>query len=387
MRAGVLIAAALTLGISGAAPVPQSPSNLAPHPREVKPDLSLVVINLVKREGDRLERVQRIGFRNGQPWPTETLWEGDWFIFLHGVRVVKDRYLVTGSGWVFDAREGKVVSGEEDGRWGLIEDTKVTYWLNDPLREKGVFTFEYDTGKYTRVGKGERPWFTELQSSRAVSPDWKSAVRWENGDELILYREGEKPKLLGKGFKMEEDPQWTRARSLDLMYFPVLWLDNETLLTQRGHGKLVTVTLGGKVTEILTITGAPKFASPSLHRDADGAIFYRLENTYYRIDLEKKTAKKSEWKALGHGFEATWDRHEKLGHTLRYKGEVIGQGYSIPYYAKTAPGYLALPVSPSSGGDYTRYRVAVWSEATGEWTTIESDSDMLSERPIAGWVR
>jgi hypothetical protein len=370
---------------TGAAPVPAD--KVAPAPRVVKPDVSLLVIDSVKVDEDRLYRVQRTGFRNGKPLPSETIWVGEesFVISYWGVKIVNDRYLVTGSGGVLDVREKKVLNTECDGQWGIIDETKVTYWIESDRREQGKFTFEYATGTLTRIDKAPKAWHHNLQSSKVLSPDQRKAVRWENSNELILYREGEKPKSLGKVFKMEEDPKVVFSRSLDLMYFPVLWLDNETLLTQRDHGKLVTVDLAGTVTDIVTIKDMPKLASFSLGRDRSGTIFYSANGEKYAIDLAKKTAVRSKWQSLGHGFEASWERDEKLYHKLRYNGKDIGRLQCSPYTAKTAPGYLALRAYVGDSLSSAPGRVAVWSVATGEWAQF--DYEMLSLIPVVGWIK
>jgi hypothetical protein len=359
-----------------AAPVPPVPANQAPPPHLVKPEVSLVVIEWLPGglEHPNRTRLQLLGFRRGTMLPPETVWEGEEG-FLNDVsfrpQLVNGRWLVAHGGGVIDLRERKVLSSEQDGEVVDADEKAVRYQIQRNGRVEGLFSFDYATGTVTRLGNlPPRGWRYRVPSPSLSSPDGKSVIYWEN-DELILYREGEKPKSLGKGFKMEEDPNIVFARSLAFFLFPVLWLDSSTLLTQRDHGKLVTVDLAGKVTEVATIKNAPKQDTPRLERDISGAIFYRLDGRYYRVDVAKKTAERSEWYSLGHGFETTWKGDENGDYYFRHNGKDLGRRKCFPYGAVTAPGYLAVVME-------------VWSSATGEWNTHKYE--WLSPIPFFGWI-
>ena len=71
LRASVLCAL-LAGGVALAAPVPFVPPNQAPPPRLVKPDISLVVSEMLPDKSALRARVYRIGFRNGRALPPET---------------------------------------------------------------------------------------------------------------------------------------------------------------------------------------------------------------------------------------------------------------------------------------------------------------------------
>src|SRR5207248_1965192 len=132
---------------------------------------------------------------------------------------------------------------------------------------------------------------------------------------------------------------------------------------------LVTVDLAGKVTEVVAIKDAPKelASAPGFFRDESGATVYVCGGDAYKIDVAKKTAEKYEWYDLGHGFESSWERHELFGYRLRYKGKEIGWLWCWPFWAKTAPGYLALTANYGQERQARPECVAAYSAATGEW--------------------
>jgi hypothetical protein len=392
MTAGVMVCALLA---AGAAPVPPVPADQTPPPRPVKPDVSLVVLDeVLGRDGTAgRTRLWKLGFRNGRPLPRERVCEGDFLECFGRHELVADRFLVTSGAGVVDLREKKVLSDERDGDVMHVGPARVTYSISSKNREGGVFTCEYSTGKVTRVEKEPaRRWYADLSPLIVPSPDATKVVEWRDEDELVLHREFGKPVSLGKGFRGPRNPKVKVDPALhDWTMFPVLWLDDEHFLTQREHGRLVAVDLNGKVAEVVTIKEAPKFETSHPHlwraRDGSGAIIYSMERKHFVIDVAKKTAVKSEWEALGHGFEASWERPDRRGDVLRYNGKTIGQqdGYYTDM-AVTTPGYLALPLHEGErDGLFKTRRVAVWSVEGSEWHVVEFES--LGVSSVVGWVK
>ena len=349
MCGSVILCTALAVGAAPVpAPPPPVPANLAPPPRLVRPEVSLIVIECVPGNSDMPSqaRLWSLGFRNGKPLPAEQVWEGpdDFFSNPHGwTEIVAGRLLVTDRGGVIDLREKKVLSGEREGHVERYDERTVVYRIQSSRRLEGLFSFDYATGTVTRITNPPiaRPWHDKLRSYCRLSPDHKNAICHENNDELILYRKGEKLKSLGKGFTMQVDPQIVLTLPFETR-FPIVWLGNDRVLTQRGHGKLVTVDLAGNVTKFATIPDVAKFAFTRFTEDHAGSIYYEISGVYYKIDIVKKAVERSEWRSLGHGFEAPWNAHAKLGYTFRHNGKFIGHYRCLIQGTKMAPGYIAL---------------------------------------------
>jgi hypothetical protein len=387
MYGSAIVCAALAIG---AAPVPEFPANQAPAPRLVRPDLSLVVLEVMPKTynpsrgfWDLPYRVVRIGFRNGRPLPAETVWEGPRSLVysLWGTRLVGGRYWVTASGGVLDLRENRLLSGEHDGRDGQIEETHVRYWVKHDERESGEFTFEYATKTLTRVGADTQAWHVGIRRHYLfppLSPSGSAVICHEGEDELVLHRAGKPAKSLGKGFTMKP----RTFGGIDEC-FPLLWLDEERVLTQRADGKLVTLDLTGKVTDLLTIPGELKERRPYLRRDPNGEVVYSMDWTYYVIDVAKKSAEKSEWEGLGDGFEVSRSADEQKRWCLRYEGREIGKIETWPRCVRVAPGYLAFAL-PDERPDSQR-RVTVWAAATEKWITFDFPAPYFT--PILGWFK
>jgi hypothetical protein len=354
-----------------AAPVPQTPPNEAPPPRAIRPDISLVVTEWVPGDGaPDLTRVYRVGFRNGKPITKELVWEGEYTSCGPFLRVAANRYLISTYGSVVDVRDRKLINSELQGEIFRIDDTKVTYRIESPGREKGDFTFEYATGTVTRLAELKTP---RIPARVPRSPDGTKAISWADS-ELFLHREGRKPRSLGTGFKLEEKGTYLGS---NFDRFPSLWLDDERVLTQRDAGELVTVTLDGKVADVVTIKDFPKAGRSWLIRDRAGSIVYYADQKNFKIDLVNKTAVPTDWCGFGHGFEIPWESDKKF--TVRHNGKDIGRFEFWPHRAESAPGHFAFPQDPERASQ----RVMVWSVATGEWVTLEFTQDP----DVVGWIK
>jgi hypothetical protein len=354
---------------------------VAPQPHPALPQLSLVVVEEVTGERGTVDtrRVLRVGVRNGQLLSAETIWEGDQRFLGHfgGHRLVGDRYLVTRFGGVIDLRDKKVLNKEQNSEFCGAEGTKIFYRNLNVNRDDGVFSFDLTTHKVKKeadLGEGK------YALIGARSPDGSATI--ESGpvaDELILHQVGSKPKSLGKGFRIDIGPL-----SSTFGPTPVLWLNTGVILTQRGNGKLVTVDVAGKVTELLTIEDAPKdlVGAPYFFRDGSNRIVYLCGPVAYTIDAQKKTATKAAWRDVGHGFEIAWEGQDKLGHKVRHNGKEIGWINCLPHTARTAPGLVALEARYGQDALGQSECVAVWSVEVGEWQTIK-----LWPNCIVGWIK
>jgi hypothetical protein len=365
----------LALGsvVAGAPPV-------APAPRPVLPQISLIVVEEVTGTEGTVDtrRILRVGVRNGKLLPAETVWEGDQQFLSHfgGHRVVADRYFVTKYGGVIDLRDGKVLNKEQNREFCGTNGTKILY--RDTNEDKvAVFSFDTATGKAKKESVGGDG---KYAFPGVLSPDGMSAV--ESGtvaDELVLHQVGAKPRSLGKGFHID-----IGNLSSTFGPSPLLWLNDGLVLTQRGNGKIVTLDVAGKVTDVLTIKDAPKdlVGPPYLSRDPSGRIVYSCGPETYTLDLAKKTFAKAEWQDLGHGFEVSLERQPKFGYKLRHNGKEFGSINCHPHTAKTAPGLLALEAQYGQDEFRQPECVAVWSVDVGEWQTVK-----MWPNSVVGWVK
>jgi hypothetical protein len=318
------------------------------------------------------------------------------------LQVIRDRYLVGDDGSVVDLRENKVLN-TGGGYARQIDETKVTYSVYEPPHDAGEYTFEFATGKATRIGdlrKPVSPWYLKLpgfdiRCVDCLSPDGKKAIGWKDQDELVLYTETEEPKSLGRGFGMKTEPD-RKLPGVDFFYFPILWFDNERFLTQRENGKLATVDLEGKVSEIATIKNVPSIQLAAFSRARDRILYLTVSSKvdsgksrtvyhHYHIDIEKKTAEKLEWTELGHGFDASYEEDEQLGPKMRHNGKAIPRSFwSSTSRAETAPGHLAVIGKPNAERRAGSWQVLVWSSVRQEWSVaLESE---LPQRPV-GWIK
>lgn len=383
MRATILTCAVLTIG---AAPVPQR-LPLAPPPHAADPDASLVLVGYGPDEPGRPSSmtVLRIGVRNGKARPTEQVWEGPsrFLSYGGGHRLVADRVLVTRYGGALDLVEQKVICPEMQGDLLAVDGPNVVYRLSGTNRNDGIYAFDLLKGEdrfvgKIGVGKYGRPGI--------ASPDGTKSVEALAGA-LALHRDGMPPKSLGTDFTVQGGPLGPLFKPV-----PVLWLDDERLLTQTKNGELVAVTLDGKATKVVTIKVDESPARfPTLTRDLGGRVIYTCGNAGYAIDAKAAKAVACEWVDLGHGFEASWTANAKGLHVVRYNGREIGRwkGYPEgrdptwphdPIRVATTTDHIAIVTAADGSGKPDGPSVRIWSTRSGEWTGLK-----MWPNALIGW--
>ena len=293
-------------------------------------------------------------------------------------RVINKRYIVTEYGGVIDAKEGRLLVDQGYGGELLgVEGGKVVFRVHNlraPRLDEKVpkeiaekfGDWSFDLAKGTRARPAEK--HRALQGT--ASPDRSKAVYWGGRGTLWLDPgNGAAQQELGKDFavtpnKHAEHPFELRA--------PVLWLDNEHILTQQGNGKMVSVDLKGKVTPVCQITGAPAVNdSPRLTRDPKKRIIYQCGRADYVIDVEKKSAAPLEEYALGHGFETPVETGQRGFRTIYFEGQAIGAGVFVPTDIRTGPEVIAMWNLGDAGS--RRYVGVLWTKLGFAWRALDMD--------------
>jgi hypothetical protein len=292
-------------------------------------------------------------------------------------RIINKRYVVTEYGGVIDAREGRLLVDQGYGGELLgVKGGKVVYRVHDlraprldqkdPKEVAEKFgDWAFDLTKGTRARPAEKHWAL----LGTLSPDRSKAVYLGASGALWLDQGDGARQQLGKDFvvtpsKYPEYPSELRA--------PILWLDNERILTQQGNGKMVTVDLKGKVTLVCEIAGAPPVNdSPRLMRDPKQRIIYQCGRAEYVIDVEKKSAGPLEEYVLGHGFETPVATAPRGFRTIYFKGQAVGAAVFVPADVRTGPDVIAMWNLGDSGS--RRYVSVLWTKLGFAWRGLDMD--------------
>lgn len=347
----------------------------------VEGELGLLVLeNGDEPGGIRTQRLLRYPVKGGEVGTPEVVWTGDVDFFRHWgqnpTRIVEGRYVVTRQGGVLDLTSGKVIFGgtehfgSRQGEVRAVAGGKVYFRYRDTVLPSPNTIFDLATAT---VRTGEDPpgrWFLPgLQSPDGT----KSVVNEWGGSQIILHRVGQEPAPLGDDFHVSYS-----VNSSTHGKPPMLWLDNDRLLTQIGNGKLVVVTVDvGTRTGPLDVPATTEIVSaPYLWRDAEGGVIYECGRGAILIDADARRWSRYVWHRLGHGFELS------LGHeverAIRYDGRTIGR-FDVTYGSEAATdGHVAVQTSDPGTGR----RVRVWSAASEQWTVLEVNCDR-----VIGWVK
>lgn len=335
----------------------------------------ILVENLWSKEDGvcRERQLVRYRMKEGHLLPKEVVLRAEQGFFGHfgGHRIVANRYFVSRFGAVIDLQTKKVLHDEILGELVAADAKRVLFRVDNVNRESGLFAFDMKT---LEVSKPKDAGAWGLPGS--VAPDRRrSAFADIHGDLWIQPLAGAKRRL-ARGFRA----RLSMFSSGGPPQAPVFWLDDGTILTQTGNGRLVTVDMTGRRTPIVDIEDvAEPISSPVLERDAAGRLIYRCEECY-QVDVAKRTANKTPWKALGHGFDCEIRRHKEYGSIVREHGKEIGRWFCLPSMAASMPGQLAIPFAKPKNMGYP-IGVRIWDAPRRQWQTIR-----VSVNAVVGWV-
>jgi hypothetical protein len=284
--------------------------------------------------------------------------------------ILDDRYIVTNWADVIDLRGGVLLHHGEGDYLG-VEGTRIMERSRKTTAD-GIFSFDLATGKVESL-PAESPWGLPGQ----LSPGRTHSMAGSFEGEIWLHQAGGKKVLLGSGFNVQLSE--ISSSSPDP---PILWLDENRALTQKGNGVIVLLDIQGKTEPVVTIpAGEPALSNPILERNADGEIIYSGEDLFV-IDLGKRTYRHSPWVALGRGFTVEDLPDPAYGYIVRYGDQEIGRLWGSVHMAVTSEGYFAVQYGPSfSNFGYTK-GIRVWSQENCRWTTIDTEWVVS----LLGWI-
>lgn len=245
-------------------------------------------------------------------------------------------------------------------------------------RPEDDYKFDLQTGKFFQTKPEDIIRIPSNELLEIPSPDGKKKVLRENllggWEKLVVRIEGRPHLVINEKFDVTNNP----SSSMFLYFLPVLWLDDERILTQKKNGRLVVVTLDGKVEPFPEIP-CTENELPDLIKTKEGKIIYLCENDEYLLDIEKRRFAEIK-DDLENGFSEDYVNGENVYY---YRDEEIGrEGLS----EATAKNYLAVTVGPlGKTGFYNQENqntVKVWNKYTKDWTILKVDGGFVK---ILGW--
>lgn len=207
---------------------------------------------------------------------------------------------------------------------------------------------------------------------RTYSPD-HSTIAYSSGDEIYIKQSDGTKAVLASGLSLELSPM---SASLPIGA-PLLWLDNDRILTQQKNGKIILVRRSEKAPHPELIADIPNLgpamSPPSFSLTPEGTVLYYISGSgggYFKIDINEKKYERPSYMPVGNDFEIEIYAGNKAS-DIRYRGKSIGS-YWCGHYAKTADGHIA--VLYGSVGSNLGYPagVAVWNRETRKWTEIKT---------------
>jgi hypothetical protein len=283
----------------------------------------------------------------------------------------RGRYLITQWGDIVDIRKKQFLH-DGMGQYAGVEGDRIIEKVARPNLH-AYFYYDLKSGKYARLkspGKWALPGVLAPNETKSVSAD-----SFGNGTVRLHQLNGRK-QLLASGLTAS-------VTGCELSKAPLFWLNDETILTQRSDGDLITVDMNGRITPVLTITAEKSEYSyaPKFHRNDAGQIVYEFVSGSYVIDVENKQYSRldTSWTDLGDGFE--WERDQgSSGRLIRFQQHDIGRWWVVS--TQTTAGYIAVEYGDVGYLFGKPKGFKVWSEADKHWVTV--DPAWLTR--LVGWI-
>jgi hypothetical protein len=363
--------------------------------------VSLIVANIddSNSEFDRTQDLIKYDFENGEHVSTETIVTnpgGQLRFNCEKSRVYRNRYVITDFGDIVDITTRQFIhqggSGPEYTRLLGLEGDYV--FIYQPQTEKYYYfnLANLETRELEDPGSWSLPGVLSPDGTMSVT-----SIGWNEGQIWLHYLNGE-TEMLGEGFFVEYS-----LLSSSRSGVPLLWLNNERVLTQKSNEEIVIVTIEGSVTPVVNIDLNHLDYAPSeykgalkakLFKDFNGNIIYaisligpdgKFRYNRFVIDVENESYSTydPEWIPLGHKFEYS----SREGYTIiRYDGYEIGQEQCFTEgYEQTIKGHIAITRQESC--DYYPTSVRVWSSANEEWTSMDFEFPVwITYSSIIGWI-
>lgn len=291
-----------------------------------------------------------------------------------------DRYAITRWGDIIDIKDLKLLHEGNSERIGC--DGNRVILRRQTGENPGLYSYDLSQKKIEKLLPSDKwnlvyPEAHTLLAKHLLSPDgMKSVSLGKNGTTITLHRLNQETKTLAGGMR-----SGVSTMSSSDACTPMVWLDDETILTQKTNGKLVAVNLEGTVSPLMDLPCKDlPLSPPKLYKDAGDRIIYVCVKSYV-IDVKNRKYWQQESYKFGHDFEMEKSQLPQAASSIRYRGEEIGRHQVNPESAKTISGHFAAFHAPTGKNPGEAAGVKVWSSLNGEWTTLK-----LDWAEIIGWI-
>ena len=298
-----------------------------------------LLVSYMEDGGNDLQHVERIEFVDGEVTSRKKVVTLNHETDGHAAGLVSNRYLVTAyRDKVFDLLEGRFIDGL-------------------PKRPGDV-------------GKAKLPGLVSPDGTKSVDA---GGMLVGSTNQLEFHFADRAPLVVRDEFKVT-----VRSISSFRPSLPLLWVGDETVLTQRSNGNLVTVSTDGTVKPFIQLPCAPDDGG-ALGRNRSGKLVYSCGGKNFSLDVERGGSAEIR-DDLGNGFEQDVVEDDLVYY---YKGAEIGRDGLSPVSTKS---YLATRYGEAKGGvidSATIKTVMVWSAAKRGWTKLAVEGWGAE---IVGWV-
>ncbi len=292
---------------------------------------------------------------------------------LGSSRLFNKNLLVGSFGDVVDLKKQKLLFKSNGSLLGIF-GRKVLVDV-DNVKDDDLYTFDLDTHSTRRYKSNES--LEELEYYE-FSPNGSHFATWSFGDGFQFYSINRDLKVKRIGSSKQHATAECSLRCSSALKVPLIWTDESHILTQTANGKLLTISIDGKVERIidLNIDEIPD-SLPHFSKDTFGNLFYYAGGTFYLIDLTNK-AFKTDRLPLGYSFAR--NDGEAFSSEYFFANESIGTIWSGE--SVSSKNYLAVVYAAEGKNLGYPDGIKVWNTISRKWITLEEPWSVS----LIGWV-
>lgn len=337
----------------------------------------LVAVCVSSGEKCEPQIIKKITFENGKQIASEDLLTFDANTTRLGrvsYRLLLNRYVISSLGDVLDIQTKELFNKERGSYLGSEKDL-IYIFQNQGGTDVKLFAFNLTSKKYKKTETPSIPFLFGLTSPSMQ----RSIAQREDNNSLTVTsrlqdRDRDFPTIVDGVYKVTCGKNCDK----DTKRLPMLWLDDNRLLTQKNNGELYLLDFKkNSVKKLLEIPiNEDLEAYPVLYKDFDGKIHYRAGKDYL-IDVENRSYTEAQFIGLGNGFKVNVAVGEE---TLFFEDKELGK--FVVSNRRSTKNYLAVEFNEGKRSYVFPSGIKIWNNFNRQWLDLE-----LNYSPrIIGWI-
>ncbi len=337
----------------------------------------LVAVCASKEKKCEPQTIKKITFENGKQIASEDLltFDANTTRFERvGYRLLQNRYIVSQLSDIFDIQTKELFS-EQRGEYLGNEKDLIYIFQNKGGSDVKLFSFNLTSRKYNKPEFPSIPFMFGY-----CSPSILRSIQYytDNNSLKVTDRKRDRERDFEKYLDGVYKVSCGKNCKDDRNSLPMLWLDDDRLLTQKNNGELYLLDFKKNgIKKLMKIPVKEELESiPVLYKDFGGNIHYRADKDYL-IDVENRKYTEAQFIDLANGFKGSISTGEE---TFMFGEKEIGKFLALN--RRSTKNYLAVEFNKEKKSFNFPDGIKVWNNSNQQWL----DLDVNYSPKIVGWI-